>query len=84
VFKQQNTDYFEQINNTVNGKLVGIPMYIGAGLLFYRTDLLKNYGFDKPPKTWAELVNPIDQVSAHCPIRWNTTTHLHAHGITHG
>jgi trehalose/maltose transport system substrate-binding protein len=55
--KSQNTDYFERIvkNNTVNGKLVGIPMYVGAGLLFYRTDLLKKYGFDKPPATWAEL-----------------------------
>jgi len=54
---QQNANYFERIvaNNTVDGKLVGIPIYVGAGLLYYRTDLLEKYGYDGPPETWAEL-----------------------------
>lgn len=54
---RQNADYFERIvaNNTVDGKLVGIPIYVSAGLLYYRTDLLEKYGYDGPPQTWAEL-----------------------------
>ena len=42
-------------NNTVNGALVGMPWYTDAGLLYYRSDLLEEYGFENPPETWAEL-----------------------------
>jgi trehalose/maltose transport system substrate-binding protein len=42
-------------NNTVDGKLAAVPLYLGLGLLYYRTDLLKKYGYEGPPRTWEEL-----------------------------
>ncbi len=37
------------------GKLYAAPWLTGAGLLYYRTDLLKKAGVTEPPTTWAEL-----------------------------
>ena len=50
-------DFFPAIvqNNTVNNKLVGVPWYTDAGLLYYRKDLLQKYGYSNPPATWKEL-----------------------------
>jgi len=42
-------------NNTVDGKLVGMPWFTDAGLLYVRTDLMQKYGIEKGPETWAEL-----------------------------
>ena len=41
-------------NNSVTGKVLGMPWYTDAGLLYYRADLLKKHGL-KVPTTWEEL-----------------------------
>ncbi|MER3438770.1 MAG: ABC transporter substrate-binding protein, partial [Chloroflexota bacterium] len=55
--KDLAAQHFQAIveNNTVDGKLTGMPWFTDAGLLYFRTDLLQKYGFEKGPETWAEL-----------------------------
>lgn len=49
-------DYFASAwaTNRIDGVLYGIPWYVDTRLLFYRVDLLRDAGFDAPPRDWAE------------------------------
>lgn len=40
-----------------NSNLIGLPLYVDAGLLYYRKDLLEKYGYTAPPKTWQQLID---------------------------
>ncbi|MBE0432266.1 ABC transporter substrate-binding protein [candidate division WOR-3 bacterium] len=58
--EKMNTDvFFDRVVNLVDkyrGKTIALPVYVDGGLLYYRKDLLKKYGYGKPPHTWDELV----------------------------
>lgn len=49
---------------TVEGRQVGMPWYANLGVLFYRSDLLENYGYSGPPASWAELADMARTVQA--------------------
>jgi multiple sugar transport system substrate-binding protein len=41
--------------NLVEERVYGIPWYVDTRVMFYRKDLLKEVGFNHPPRTWEEL-----------------------------
>jgi multiple sugar transport system substrate-binding protein len=47
--------------NTYDGKIYGVPLFIDSGMLFYRKDLLKKYGFHAP-ETWHEMVDQAKRI----------------------
>src|SRR5271166_3040550 len=49
---------------TVDNKLVAMPYSVGLGVLFYRSDLLQQYGYRAPPKTWDELETMAARIQA--------------------
>lgn len=56
-------DHFPSIveSQTVDGKLVALPLFTDAPALYYRKDLLDKYGAT-PPKTWEELTQTAQMV----------------------
>ena len=56
-------DHFLPIieNNTYKGKLVGMPWFTDAGLLYYRKDLFDKYG-EEAPETWDELTETAKRI----------------------
>ncbi|MBN1384495.1 MAG: ABC transporter substrate-binding protein [Elusimicrobia bacterium] len=59
--------YFQRILKSVdvyNNSIIALPVYVDGGLLYYRSDLLKKYGFSTPPETWHELVKYSSKVQS--------------------
>lgn len=48
-------------SQTVNGRLVALPVFTDAPALYYRTDLLEKYGADVPT-TWEELTETAQMI----------------------
>lgn len=48
-------------NDTVKGRLTSMPFNTELGVLYYRADLLRKYGYRNPPATWDEL----EKMAAH-------------------
>ncbi len=49
---------------TIDNKLVAVPYDANIGLLYYRTDLLREYGYREPPRTWDELAPMAARIQA--------------------
>jgi ABC-type glycerol-3-phosphate transport system substrate-binding protein len=47
---------------TVNDKVVAIPYAVQVAALEYRSDLLREYGYDHPPRTWDELESMAERI----------------------
>ena len=43
---------------TVDGKTYGMPWLMDEKYFFYNEEMLKEAGFDTPPATWEELLDP--------------------------
>lgn len=51
-------------NDTVNGRLTSMPFNTELGVLYYRADLLRKYGYRNPPATWDELEKMAARIQA--------------------
>ena len=50
-------------NNTIDGRLVAMPWFTDAGVLYYRKDLLEQHGVEAP-ETWEEMTEIATEIQA--------------------
>jgi len=63
--EEVNAQFPELVSSgTVNGRLVSMPSSLNEGVLFYRVDLLRKYGYHAPPRTWQELETMAKRIQA--------------------
>jgi len=55
VVKPENYFQGSWETNVIGGKTYGVPWYVETRVLFYRSDLLREAGFKRPPESWQEL-----------------------------
>jgi trehalose/maltose transport system substrate-binding protein len=58
-------EHFEAIvaTNTLDDRIVAMPWFTDAGVLYYRTDLAEEYGVDAPT-TWQEMTEAAQTIQA--------------------
>ena len=57
--------FFPSVVNSVDridSTLFALPVFLDVALLYYRTDLLRKYGYENPPETWDELTSMAETI----------------------
>ncbi|MFF8031196.1 MULTISPECIES: extracellular solute-binding protein [unclassified Streptomyces] len=62
----EDTDPTARQSVTVDGKVYGVPYFVGVRALYYRTDVFEELGLDAP-KTQAELISTAKEIRAAKP-----------------
>jgi N,N'-diacetylchitobiose transport system substrate-binding protein len=62
----KDTDPVAKQSVTVDGKVYGVPWFVGVRALYYRTDIFQDMGL-KPPTTQAELASTAKRIRAEHP-----------------
>ncbi len=52
-----------------DGKLIALPVYVDAGMLYYRRDLLEANGIKEPPATWEDMIRIAKMIQAKERVR---------------
>lgn len=69
--KDERANYFPGVMKacTWGGHLTALPWYLDAGMLYYRTDLLKDIGA-KVPETWQDLVDAAQKLQKENKVKF--------------